>query len=101
MTAKRRIAALLGMAGYPIWADIEITLQAVIEDAERAHRDHREMATFLQSVQMLSYEQGVADLLTDVEIAIRVRAADLPIPVLAHLALLAQHWRDCPGSSAA
>lgn len=93
MRAKRRVAHLLGLVGRPLWAEIEVTLQHRVDEHARAVRDRREMQAYIETVQMLSYEQGVADLLHDVEIAIGARSADLDLPVLDHLRRLANHWR--------
>jgi hypothetical protein len=80
------------------WSTIEAYAASMRAEWERAGRNVSEMQTFLAQVQFLAYEQGVAELLQDVEAAIATRSADLPIPILTHLRLLAEHWRDCPAA---
>lgn len=96
MRAKRRLARILGLQGRVLWVEIEALVTMRLQDLDRAARNLRELQTFLEQVQLISYEQGVSDLLGDVETAIAARSATLPVPILAHLTVLAQHHRDCP-----
>lgn len=95
MRARVRMAQALALPPASSWSTIEAYAAGMRGEWERAGRDLSEMKTFMTQVQLLAYEQGVAELLQDVEAAIATRSADLPIPILTHLRLLAEHWRDC------
>jgi hypothetical protein len=95
MRARVRMAQALALPPASSWSTIEGYAAGMRGEWERAGRDLSEMKTFMTQVQLLAYEQGVAELLQDVEAAIATRSADLPIPILTHLRLLAEHWRDC------
>jgi hypothetical protein len=98
MRARVRMAQALALPPASSWSTIEAHAAGMRGEWERAGRDLSEMKTFMTQVQLLAYEQGVAELLQDVEAAIATRSADLPIPILTHLRLLAEHWRDCPAA---
>ncbi len=98
MGVRRRLAGVLGLTGprWSMWIEVEMAVDQLVAERDRAVRNVAEMQTFLGQVQLLAYEQGVSELLADFEAALCARSADLPVPILTHVRILADHWRTCP-----
>lgn len=96
MRVRRRLAGMLGLVWPVRWAEVEASLSALTTELGQARRDRDEMVIFLGMAQRNAYGDGVQALTEDVEIAIRCRVSDLPVPLVDHLRDLAEHRDRCP-----